>query len=107
MCVDEHVAILKERRVFRAETRISRKRSNHAKFVSEFARYFRREIPVQLNASHTRGSRSIPNFVGAAVNENTDCIGIRWQCFDNFTANIGFNVAWASGIKVKSDQLCA
>jgi hypothetical protein len=32
---------------------------------------------MQLNASHTRGVRSLPNFLGVPVNENTDCINVR------------------------------
>jgi hypothetical protein len=67
-------------------------------------RNFRREIPVQLNASHSRGLRSLPNFIDVAVNENTDRVSFSWKSLDNFQANAGFNVARASRIEVKPNQ---
>src|SRR6266540_1444744 len=79
MCVNEHVTIRKERDVFRAESRMSRKHSNHAKLADQFTRGFRQEVSVQLNASHSSGLRDLPNFFGVAVNENPDCINIGRQ----------------------------
>ena len=104
MCVNEHIAIRKERRFFRAESRMSRKRSNHAKVAGQFTRGFRREIPVQLNTSHSRGLRSLPNFLGVPVNENTDCVNGSWQRAQDLPANFGFNVAGASRIEVEANQ---
>jgi hypothetical protein len=86
---------------------MSRKHSNHAKLAGQFTRGFRREIPVQLNASHSRGLRSLPNFLGVPVNENTDSIKISRQRLDNLPANLRFNVARASRIKVKANQRSA
>ena len=76
--VDEHGAIRKERDVFRAELRISAKRSDHRKFASKLARDLGREIPVQLNAAHSGDVCSFPNFLGISVNENTDCRDVSW-----------------------------
>src|SRR5213593_4982795 len=98
MCINEHVTIRKERRFFRTEPRVSRKHSNHAKLAGQFTRGFRREIPVQLNASHSRVLRSLPNFLGVPVNENADCISVSRQCLDNLSSDAGLNVAWTSRI---------
>ena len=76
--VDEHGAIRKERDVFRAELRMSGKRSDHTKFASKLARDLGREIPVQLNAAHSGDVCSFPNFLGISVNENTDCRDVSW-----------------------------
>jgi hypothetical protein len=104
VCINEHVTIRKERDVFRAESRMSQKHSNHAKLGGQFTHGFRREVPVQLNASRSRGLSSLSNFLGVPVNENTDCINISRQRLDNLPGNVGFNVARTSRIKVKANQ---
>ena len=86
---------------------MSRKRSNHAKLAGQFVRGFRRDVSMQLNASHSRVLRSLPNFLGVPVNENADCISISRQRLDNLPGNIGFNVARTSRVEVKANQRSA
>src|SRR5215831_17312118 len=100
VCINEHVAIRKQRHIFRAKVCMSRKHSNHAKRAGQFMRDFRGEIPVQLNASHQSGLRSLPNLRSVPVNENTDRLSFSRQCPDNFPANAGFNVTRTLRIKV-------
>src|SRR5213594_349459 len=86
---------------------MSRKRSNHAKLAGQFVRGFRRDVSMQLKASHSRDFRDLPNFLDVPVNENADCISISQQRLDNLPGNVGFNVARTSRVEVKANQRSA
>ena len=107
MRVDEHITFREKRDIFWAEPRVSGKHPNHAKFASEFTRDLGRDVSMQLDASHSRDLRDLPNFLGVPVNENADCISISRQCLDNLPGNVGFNVARTSRVEVKANQRSA
>jgi hypothetical protein len=80
---------------------------NHPKFASEFPPDVRREISVQLHASHSRGVCGVPDFIGIAINENTDCMSMARQNLDDLPSNFRFNVARALRIKVEANHVRA
>ena len=107
MCINEHVTMGKQRHVFRAKLGVRGKHLNHPKFASEFPPDVRREISVQLDASHSSGVGGVPDFIGVPVNENTDCISMARQRLDDLPRNFRFNVARALRIKVEADHVRA
>jgi len=107
MCVDEHIAMRKQRHVFRAKLRVRGEYLNRPKFASEFPPDVRREISVQLDASHSCGVCGVSDLIGIAINEDTDCISMARQRLDDLPSSFRFNVARASRIKVEANHVRA
>jgi hypothetical protein len=107
MCVDEHITMRKRRHLLRAKLRVSGKHLDHPKFASEFPPDVRREIPVQLDASHSSVVCGVSDFIGVSINENTDCISMARQRLDDVPRNFRFNVAGALRIKVEANHVRA
>jgi hypothetical protein len=107
MCVNEHITMGKQRHVFRAKLRVRGKHLNHPKIASEFPPDVRREISVQLDASHSCGVCGVPDFIGVSINENTDCISMARQRLDDLPSYFRFNVTRALRIKVEANHVRA
>ena len=89
MCVDEHVTMGKQRHVFRAKPRVSGKHSNHTKFAERVrARFQARNLRAIGRIALRAVVCSLPNFLGVAINENTDCFSVRLAASRRFAGRL-------------------
>jgi hypothetical protein len=102
--INENVTFAKERNLPRLKESVSAKSANDAKFMSQFAARFSREISVQLNTSDPGRVCDTPNVVSSRVNEDTDCLKTARYCLNNSPGSLGFNAARTLRVKVEPNH---